>query len=458
MISRAESSPGAFTRFSPTRRKRASIPTMREIVQRPAAAQSVRDRRPRRRFARSCSSIATISHVGIADDLRSSRYATAIRSAKRRISALRQFRQIPNVRPTRQSEFRKSTRRTAVRSSSKTAFSTQGGNRLPSSTSREPLDALNGRSPEPARRSCVVLAVGRARGRRSSRSCSRRKRSIRSTSCRDAMREIRSDRLDRRLRWPHRNDEIGDARARASTICSRVSQEAFARERQFISDASHELKTPLTSINANAQMLLRWGDQDPEDSRESLETIANESATSQHGQRHVDAGKGRPRRRNPKEPRIAARTSSTKRSRNAHRARRRSNSISTFDARRAIADRSTATRICCANSSANLIDNAIKFTERAGSTYRRQRPNARWVEVADTGPGIPEEDSPRFSTDSTGPTRRVRATFPDRPGPCHRPLHRARPRREGHGRARQQGGALFRVTFPQMALAFTGLS
>jgi len=35
-------------------------------------------------------------------------------------------------------------------------------------------------------------------------------------------------------------------------------EEAFARERQFISDASHELKTPLTSINANAQMLLRW--------------------------------------------------------------------------------------------------------------------------------------------------------------------------------------------------------
>ena len=47
--------------------------------------------------------------------------------------------------------------------------------------------------------------------------------------------------------------------------------EAFARERQFISDASHELKTPLTSINSNAQMLMRWADRDPEVRSESLE-------------------------------------------------------------------------------------------------------------------------------------------------------------------------------------------
>ena len=55
-------------------------------------------------------------------------------------------------------------------------------------------------------------------------------------------------------------------------------QEAFARERQFISDASHELKTPLTVINANAQMLQRWGDRDETIRRESLAAIAAESA------------------------------------------------------------------------------------------------------------------------------------------------------------------------------------
>jgi signal transduction histidine kinase len=56
-------------------------------------------------------------------------------------------------------------------------------------------------------------------------------------------------------------------------------EEAFARERRFIADASHELKTPLTVINANAQMLARWGGRDPKIMGEALATIDAESAT-----------------------------------------------------------------------------------------------------------------------------------------------------------------------------------
>ena len=92
-----------------------------------------------------------------------------------------------------------------------------------------------------------------------------------------AMREIGSERLDRRLHWAKRDDEIGRLAESFDDLLARL-QEAFARERQFISDASHELRTPLTSINANAQMLLRWGDRDPAILRESLETIVAESA------------------------------------------------------------------------------------------------------------------------------------------------------------------------------------
>ena len=80
-----------------------------------------------------------------------------------------------------------------------------------------------------------------------------------------------------RARAATRRDEIGRLATSFNDLLSRLA-EAFARERQFISDASHELKTPLTSINANAQMLLRWGDRDPAIRRESLETIARESA------------------------------------------------------------------------------------------------------------------------------------------------------------------------------------
>jgi signal transduction histidine kinase len=91
-----------------------------------------------------------------------------------------------------------------------------------------------------------------------------------------AMDEIGSERLDRRLRWK-RGDEIGRLAATFDAMLDRL-QDAFARERQFISDASHEFKTPLTVINANAQLIRRWGEGDPVVRRESLDAIVDESA------------------------------------------------------------------------------------------------------------------------------------------------------------------------------------
>jgi signal transduction histidine kinase len=92
-----------------------------------------------------------------------------------------------------------------------------------------------------------------------------------------AMGEIRSDRLSRRLGWT-RKDEIGSLAQSFDAMLDRL-EDGFARERQFISDASHELKTPLTVINANAQMLQRWADRDPQVREESLRAIGDESAS-----------------------------------------------------------------------------------------------------------------------------------------------------------------------------------
>ena len=90
-----------------------------------------------------------------------------------------------------------------------------------------------------------------------------------------AMEEIGSEQLDRRLHWKRR-DELGRLAATFDAMLDRL-QGAFARERQFISDASHEFKTPLTVINANAQLIRRWGDRDPEVRAESLDAIVDES-------------------------------------------------------------------------------------------------------------------------------------------------------------------------------------
>jgi heavy metal sensor kinase len=93
----------------------------------------------------------------------------------------------------------------------------------------------------------------------------------------EAMEQIGSEQLDRRLDWGGRKDELGRLAAAFDRMLDRL-QAAFARERQFISDASHELKTPLTVINANAQMLRRWADRDDRIRSESLNAIIEESS------------------------------------------------------------------------------------------------------------------------------------------------------------------------------------
>jgi signal transduction histidine kinase len=52
---------------------------------------------------------------------------------------------------------------------------------------------------------------------------------------------------------------------------------SYADQARFVSDASHELRTPIAVIQGYANILSRWGTEDPETLRESIEAIKSEA-------------------------------------------------------------------------------------------------------------------------------------------------------------------------------------
>lgn len=228
-----------------------------------------------------------------------------------------------------------------------------------------------------------------------------------------AMREIGSDRLNRRVRWKGRRDEIGRLAATFDDLLARL-EESFARERQFISDASHELKTPLTSINANAQMLARWGDRDESVRRESLATIVHESSslaamvTGMLTLAKADSGDAI-----PKEPVSLKPIGEEVAASALPRATEKGLTIafhSDGSPALVMGDPSLLRQLL-----SNLVDNAIKFTERGGVEIdlSEDRETVK-IEVRDTGPGIDPAELPfvfdRFYRADKSRTRTIPGT------------------------------------------------
>ncbi|MBV8363779.1 MAG: HAMP domain-containing histidine kinase [Candidatus Eremiobacteraeota bacterium] len=209
-----------------------------------------------------------------------------------------------------------------------------------------------------------------------------------------AMREIGSDRLNRRLKWSGRDDEIGTLAQTFDEMLARL-EEAFARERRFIADASHELKTPLTSINANAQMLRRWGSTDEGVRTESLEMIAQETAAlANMVNGMLTLAKAESAENLPKEPVSLKRAAQEATSGAQPRAGEKGLDLELHaDGDPIVLGDASLLRQMISN----LIDNAIKFTERGRVDVFVGSDGAQClVEVCDTGPGIDTGEVPHI--------------------------------------------------------------
>ena len=246
-----------------------------------------------------------------------------------------------------------------------------------------------------------------------------------------------------------RNDELGRLAATFDAMLDRL-QDAFARERQFISDASHELKTPLTVINANAQLIRRWGDRDARIRAESLDAIIDESrrlAEMVNGM--LTLAKADSGDQIPKEP-LAIEPVVVDVVAQAHERARQKGLELRAEFRAASAIVVMGDGVAAAAARSKLVDNAIKFTERGSVSVRLGSGDGEVVvEVRDTGSGSTLRR--RTFIRPFFPRRRVALARGrgDGPRPGDRPQDRPRPRRDGQGARRPEGGSVFIVRLPR---------
>lgn len=92
----------------------------------------------------------------------------------------------------------------------------------------------------------------------------------------ETIKSIDTHKLDSRLNISGTKDELKDLAKTFNTLMDKL--EIFVNsQKQFVSDASHELRTPIAVIQGYTNLLSRWGKDDPAILEESLESIKQET-------------------------------------------------------------------------------------------------------------------------------------------------------------------------------------
>jgi two-component system, OmpR family, sensor kinase len=215
-------------------------------------------------------------------------------------------------------------------------------------------------------------------------------------------RTITAGDLSKRVPVKHPKDEVGRLAATVNDLLARLEasfarrEEALAHQRRFVADASHQLRTPLTSIEGYARMLKEWGYADPTTAREGAETIHTEA----HHMRELvedllslaKGDEGAPL--NPGLNDLDAVAAGAVDA--ARLASGDKHSMNYVPAGEPVLASFDPERI--EQAVGILLDNAIKYTPEGGTiTVKADSENGHArLEVSDTGIGMPREDIPRI--------------------------------------------------------------
>lgn len=94
------------------------------------------------------------------------------------------------------------------------------------------------------------------------------------------VRRIHLGRLNERVIEPHGHDEVARLALTFNEMLMRMER-SFVQQSRFVTDASHEILTPLTTIQGYANLLDRWGKDNPEVLEKGIRVIQKESSRLQ---------------------------------------------------------------------------------------------------------------------------------------------------------------------------------
>lgn len=183
-------------------------------------------------------------------------------------------------------------------------------------------------------------------------------------------------------------DQIRSLAQTFNTLLSQLA-ETLARQQRFVSDASHELRSPLTSIQGHAELLLKRGQSNPEILTEGLEIIRHES--TRLGKLVEDLLLLAQLRHRKPRPEVFNLSSVARQVVESRQLLHGNLHFSGPPSVPMTGDQQSIRRILI-----NLIDNALRFTPADAPIEIQvyQREQACWLVVHDHGSGIPAANLP----------------------------------------------------------------